>query len=171
METLVELLDHLYITVEDMGTKCQWIMLLLGVIRSSEGPQRLSDWYWELLVELMISEPKLPKFGDTDTLKIASSLSDAQEWGKLECWIAIIWMFSQPGEVLEEETSSGSAGVTEEDLERSTQLLLFDPRLGATRMLGGWMEQWSKRCKEDIPEPLQQILTGAHESAQPQSVT
>ena len=150
--TGVELLNHLHVTVEEMHDPYGWTSLLFDVIRSSEGPRRLSDWYWECLVELT-ALGRTPKFGDADALKIAKSLIDAEEWGKLECWIGVVWMYSWlwriPGEGLEPPT-----------------LLMLRHRPGATQRLEQRIEQWSQRYPRDMPEPLQQILTQAHEAAQ-----
>ena len=156
VEKLIELLDRLQVTVKEMDENCRWTLLLLHVIRSSEGAQCLSDWYWELLVELTIWDSWWLKFGDNDALQIAKSLNDAEEWGKLECCIGIMWM------------SSRSGGTTEEDLGYST-LLLLRQRPGATQKLEQWMEQWSKRHRwMGVPVSFQRILTQAHEAAQRQ---
>ena len=158
VEKLVELLDHLRIAVEEMDMTYRWASLLLDVIRSSEGPQRLSHWYWEFLVELAVSGFWRLKFGDTDALKIAKSLIDAREWDKLECWIGTVW------------TDSESAGITEEDLEHST-LLLLRQRPSATQRLERWIEQWCRwsfTSPRHFPELLRRILMQAHEIAQRQ---
>ena len=158
VEKLIELLDHLRVTVEEMNRMYRWMSLSLGVIQSPGGTQRLSDWYWELLVELVVLDSWSPDFGDTDTLNIAKSLIDAQEWGRLECWIGILWMCSESGEIMEE------------GLEHST-LLLFRQRPGAAQRLEHWMEQWSKQHSSNrVPESLQQILTRVHETVQRQVV-
>ena len=158
VEKLVELLDHLHVAVEEIGwiDIDKWASLLLNVIRSSEGPRRLSHWYWESLVELAVSDPWGLEFRDTDALKIARSLVDAQEWDKLECWIGVVW------------TCSKSAGIMEEDLESST-LLLLHHRPGAAQKLEQWIEQWSQqRFSRGFSELLRRILTQAHETAQRQ---
>ena len=41
VERFIQLLDHLHVTVEDMGDKDEWVLLLLDVIRSSRGAQYL----------------------------------------------------------------------------------------------------------------------------------
>ena len=126
---LIELLDHLHVTAEEMDRPSKWASLLLSVIRSPEGIQHLFDWYWELLVE--ISGQRL-EIGDVDALKIAKSLIDAEDWGKLDCWIEII------------PAVSDSAGITEEDLEH-LKLLLLRQRPGAAQRLEQWMERrWPK---------------------------
>ena len=129
---LIELLDHLHVTVEEMDSKARWVSLLLSVIRSFEGSQRLSDWYWELLVEPAVSDRWSLKYEIPDALKIAQSLIEGEEWGKLECWIGIVWMYSE------------SADGTEEGLEGPT-LLLFRQRPVAAQRLERWMEKRSQR--------------------------
>ena len=158
VEKFIELLDHLRVAVEDMGWEYNWVLLLLDVIRSSEGIQYLSHWYWELLVELKISNPRwlISRFLYRPT--ITKSLIEAQEWGKLECWIGIVWMFSN---------SRGVVGVTEEDLE-SSMLLLFRQRPGAAQKVEGWMERWSQERKEDVPESFRRIFERAHGAARRQ---
>ena len=156
VEKLFELLDRLHVTAEEIDHAYKWASLLLAVIRSPEGIQRLPDWYWELLAELAVSEHWGLNFGDTDALKIAKSLIEDEEWGKLECWIGVVW------------TVSESAGITEEDLEHST-LLLFRQRPGAALKLEQWMEQWSNQSMwRRIPEPFKRACRRAHEAVQRQ---
>ena len=155
VEKLVELLNHLHLTSNEIGLYPKWVALLMDVIRSSEGSQRLSDRYWESLVERTVSGPRWLELRDTDALKITQSLIDAMEWGKLECWVGIVWMHSE------------SVGTTEGDLEQSMPLL-FRYRPGAAQRLEQWMERWSKRCKKDIQESFQRILARAHEGVQQQ---
>ena len=159
LEKVVELLDHLHLTVEEMGHA--WTSLLLDVIRSSEGPQRLPDRYWECLVELA-AEGCGPEFGDTDTLKITKSLIDAEEWGKLECWIGTVWMYPN------------LVGITEEELEHS-MVVLFYQRPGAAQRLEQWMGRWSRwksiyiagafgQPKMGTPALFQRVHARAHEA-------
>ena len=155
VEKLVELLDHLHVTVEEMTFKVGWASLLLGVIRSSEGTQLLSDWYWGLLAELAVLVWRWLGSEVIPGLRIAKSLIEAEEWVKLESWIGIVWVHS------------GSAGIMEEGLDHPT-LLLFRQRPGAARRLEQWMERWSQRFRKDVPESLRRILTQAHEAVQQQ---
>ena len=130
--------------------------LLLDVVQSSEGTQCLSKWYWELLVKLAISDPGRPKLGDTDALNIAKTLIDAEEWGKLECWIGFLWTFPE------------SAGITEEELENLT-LLLSLRQPGAPQRLEQWMEEWNQQLlSRRAPQSFQRILARVHEEAQRQ---
>ena len=159
VERLIELLNHLHITFEDVEGEEWWMSLLLDVMQSSEGTQRLSDCYWELLVELVISEPWSLEFGDIDALKIAESLIDAEQWGKLECWIETVWMYSN---------CAGDVRMAEEDFENS-MLLLFRQRPGAAQRLERWMERWSQEWPgRDFPESFQRILTRAQEAVKRQ---
>ena len=158
VEKLIGMLDHLHVTIEEMDDTDidEWSSLLLAVIRSSEAPQRLSDWYWERSVELA-ALGWTPEFGDTQVLKIAESLIDAEEWGKLECWIGIAWMYS------------GFGRTSQEELEPPT-LLLLRRRPGAVQKLEQWIEK-RDRCRARgrcFPEALQRILTRAHEAVQRQ---
>ena len=151
---LIGLLDDLSVTVEEMDDIYERSPLLMDVIRSCERPQRLSDWHWECLVELAVLG-RAPEFGDAEALKIAESLIDAEEWGKLERWIGVVWM------------CSGLGYIPEEGLEPPT-LLLLRHRPGAAQRLEQWMEQWNQRWKKVTPEPLRRILTQAYEAAQQQ---
>ena len=158
VEKFTELLDHLQVTAEETHLG-EWVSLLLDVIRSPEGTQRLSDWYWKLLVERVVLDYWGPDFGDTDALKIAKSLIDAEEWDKLECWIGTVWAVFVLGNIT----------ITEEDLERST-LLLFRQRPGSAQKLEQWMKRRCQKSREDVPESFQQILARAREAAQRQDV-
>ena len=156
VERLVGLLDYLHVTIEEARLRGGWWLFLMGVIRSSEGTRRLSYWYWELLVELAVSEVWWPDSNDIPSLEITKSLIDAQEWGKLECWIGVAWMFF------------GLASITEEDLQRST-LLLLRQQPGAAEKLEQWMEKWHQHSSwRHVPESFQRVLTRAHEVVQRQ---
>ena len=153
VKRFIELLDHLHVAVQDTSAKSKWTKHLLDTLQSSEGTQHLSRWYWELLVELTITEPLWP--GDVYRPQIMRYLTEAQEWSKLECWIGTIWILWPPGD----------SSISEEDLDRS-MLLLFDQRPGAAQKLEQWMGRWSQECGEDIPESFQEICERAHKVAQ-----
>ena len=146
----IELLNHLRVTYKDMYFISAWSSILLDVIRSPEGTQCLFDWCWEPLGKFAVRDSWWWGFGDLDSLKIARSLVEAEEWGKLECWIGIVWMFSE------------SAGITEEDLEHPTLLLLCH-RPGAAQKLEQWMEQWSQEDSQwHTSESSQSRITRTH---------
>ena len=152
VERFVELLNHLHVTAEDMDDELRWAKLLFDTVRSFEGAQHLSHLYWELLVELVVSESQWMTPDLTHSLQIITSLTEAKEWSKLECWMGILWML-------------GSGGMTEEDLEHS-MVLLFRQRPGAVQKLEQWMERWSQINSGDIPEPFKRTCEQAHEAAQ-----
>jgi len=155
VERFVELLNHLHVTVEDMDEKYEWAKLLLDTLQSSGGAQHLSLWYWELLVELAVSEPPWLRDDLAYSTGVTTFLTEAQEWSKLECWMGTVWVMWPPGD----------GGMLEEDIS-CTMLLLFRQRPGAVRKLEQWMERWSQKYGEDVPESFQQICKQAHEAAQ-----
>jgi len=145
VEKFIELLDYLHVAVEDMDDQSKWAKLLLGIIRTPEGAQRLSQPYWELLVEVAVSFPRPLDDGSAYDPQITAFLAEAQEWRKLECWMAVVWMVWPPG----------AGGITE-DLEHS-MLLLFRQQPGVVQKLEQWMERWSEANREEIPDSFQRI--------------
>ena len=156
VEKLIELLDHLHITVGDMDVGVGWMSILLGVIQSPKGAQRLSHWYWELLVEIIVPLPWCLGSKVTHGLSVAESLVEAQEWDKLECWIGVVWM-SLPG----------AEGWAEEDLE-NPMVLLFHRQPGAAQKLGKWIERSLQNWNTDILGRFERTCKRAHEEAQRQ---
>ena len=155
VERLVGLLDNLSVTFEDTVNQSEWLWLLLETLRTSEGSLRLSDWYWELPVELAVS-CSLPSGHETIyNPQITKLLAEAQEWSKLEHWIGAVWILWPPE----------AGGIMEEDLGHLTPLL-FRQRPGAFQKFEQWMERWSQRHGENIPESFQRICKQAQEVAQ-----
>jgi len=158
MDRFIELLNHLNVTIEDLDETFLWAKLLLGTLRSeSEGVQQLLHQYWELLVELVVSDSQWQEGGVAGAYnpRITASLVDAQEWSRLECWMGTVWILWPPG----------VGETTEEDLDH-LMLLLFRQRPGALQRLGRWMERWSQGCGRDVPGSFQQICERAREAAQ-----
>jgi hypothetical protein len=155
MERFVGLLNHLHVAVEDMDEKGNWAELLSDIIQSPKGIQHLSYWYWESLVELAVLGPRWLTVYPTRSLEVIASLTEAQEWSKLECWMRIFWM----------GMSWEAGAVPEEELGHS-MLLLFRQRPGAVQKLEQWMERCSQIREDDIPESFKQICKQAHEAAQ-----
>ena len=151
-ERFVEFLNHLYVTAKDLDDGSRWVKLLLRTIQSSEAPQHLSHSYWELLAELTVSSRRL-KVNFMDGLQITTSLTEAREWSKLECWMGIFWM------CLPEE-----ADPTEGDLGYSMSLL-FRHQPGAIQKLEQWMERWRREHYNRVPKSFQQLCKRAHEAA------
>ena len=183
-EELIEFLNQLHVTFEEMSDTTAWSSLLLDMIRSPVEIQCLSDQYWELLVEFAVLASWNWGSRDADGLIIARSLIEAEEWDKLECWIGILWMALKLEEIPQGGMSFVPEGITEEDLEHPT-LLLFHHRPGAAQRLEQLIERWSReswndiRRERDIPEwvqsrigltskALQRILARAHEAVQRQ---
>jgi len=133
VEGFTGFLDHLHVTAENADSSYKLVKLLLDTLQSPEGVQCLSHRYWELLVELIVDPHRLSL--DTTPIydsRIMTCLIDAQEWDKLECWMALVWMVWPPG----------AGEMTEEDLERP-MLLLFRQQPGAAQKLEQWMKRWS----------------------------
>jgi len=156
MERFVTLLNRLHVKVEDMDDPFVWTKLLLETLQTFEGAQCSSDWYWELLVELAISLSRLLRGEFAYSPQVTTFFVEAQEWGKLECWIGIVWMV----------WPAGAGGTTEEDLGCS-MLSLFRQRPGAVQKLEQWMERWSKkRLCNRIPESFRRICKEGHDTSQ-----
>ena len=137
-----------------MVSSLPWIRLLC-TLQTPEGTQLLSHWYWELLVELAISQSLSLVSEVTYNPQMMTFLAETQEWSKLEYWMGTVWI-SWPPE---------ADGITEEDLSRST-LLLFRQRPGAFQKLERWMERWSQINVTNVPESFQRICKQAQEAAQ-----
>ena len=148
VERFIDLLDHLRVTVEDMDYQFKWATLLVDTI---ERTHYLSQWYWELMVEHAVSRSRWPEFDFAQGLQTITSLAEAKEWSKLECWMGIVWMV-RPRE---------ANAMAEGDLSHS-MLLLFRQRPEAVQKL----EQWMERRGQKIPESFTRICKQAHEAVQ-----
>ena len=152
---LVELLNHLYVTVDEMDDLLKWGTLLLEILRTPEGVQDLSYWYWESLVEISMPLSRSLRRELVYSPQTTTFLSEAQEWSKLECWMGTVWMVWPPG----------ARGTTEEDLEYSMELL-FRQRPRAIQQLEQWMERWRREYSwNNVPEAFQRLCREAHETA------
>ena len=105
----IHLLDHLDVDVDDMVEKDEWVRLLLEVICFLAEPESLSSHYWHLLDKLRL--PIALKTGFRFGLyrvSVTSSLEEAEDWEKLETWMAIVWssllVSSGPAEEFEQVT-------------------------------------------------------------------
>ena len=154
VEGFVESLNHLRAGVKDISyrSRLKWISLLPDTIRSPKGAQYLPDQSWELLVQLTILESEGAKHA-TYSPQVTTSLLEAQEWDRLECWIDVVWMIWPP----ETDETTG-------DFEH-TMKSLFRHRPGAAQKLTQWMKRWSEECSEDeaIPESFERICKSARQ--------
>ena len=147
VEKFAGLLDHLDVGVEDMDAKDQWANLLTSIIQHPDGNgvQHLSHPYWELLVELSLLGSLQPGDIACDP-DIMTNLEAGQEWGKLECWMGIVWMLWPP-----------ETGITTQENLGRVLLLLSRQQPGAIPKLEQWIEWWSVSQGKAIPESFQQI--------------
>jgi len=158
VERFIGLLNHLRVTVVDMDQRDKWAKLLLDILQPSEETQPLSHWFWELLVEVApswsgrLQHRLLVPYNP----RIATFLTEAQEWSMLECWMGTVWMVWPPG----------TDGIAEGDLDHSI-LLLLRQRPGAAQKLKQWMERWTQECGEDVPKSFRRICKRAHKATQP----
>jgi len=150
VEAFVALLNSLDVAVKDVGQQIQWPLLLLGITQFSEAAQHLSHHYWVLLVELTILYSFWLEPHPTYNPQVMTSLKDAQDWDKLECWMGVVWMIWPPkdDEPMEKELECG-------------MLLLFQQQPGAIKKLQQWMEQWSNEWGLDVPKSFAQICEEA----------
>jgi len=146
----VALLNNLCVCAKDMRSEERWIGLILGVIQSSEVTQHLSHHYWCLLVELVILWSQWLEPHPTYDPQVMTSLKDAQEWDKLECWMGVVWIVWPP---------DGDEAM-EKDLE-CWMVLLFHQQPDAIQRLQQWMEQWGKKSKLSVPESFRRICEEA----------
>ena len=145
-ERIARLLNHLHIGVRETTIP----HLLLKAAQSQEGHHHLAIHSWELLVHTIINYPHHFRC-ITYTPHVTSSLLENQEWDKLECWMAIVWVLWPP--------------VTEdvaEDLKQEMEVL-FHKKPSAVQKLTQWVEQGWRKWKKDLPESFQQIKQG-HEA-------
>jgi len=146
LEAFFGLLSHLGVTIEDVDDKKVWAALLLDIIQSFEGCRQLSPTYWELLVELLLSGSVKPGRIAWDQ-SIVTYLEAGQEWGKLECWMGIVWMSWPPESDVAPEGVLGRASVA-----------FFRKRPDAIPKLEQWIEQWSASHCMGMLETFQRII-------------
>ena len=91
MDRFIEFLNHLHVTTKDVDNGLSWVVVLVRTIQSPGALQHLSHSYWKLLVELAVSAYIL-EISLVDGLRITTTLIEAEEWSKLECWMGAFWM-------------------------------------------------------------------------------
>ena len=105
----IRLLHRLDVDVEEVEDKRGWARFLVMVIRSPMGFGSLSPHYWGLLGNLTLTTTySVEDLALRDT-EVMRSLEEAEDWEKLEVWVAAVWqMFglptSEPTEGIEQVT-------------------------------------------------------------------
>ena len=145
VERFIEFLNHLCTTAGDIDNGSCWVRLLVETIQSSNGPQHLSQSYWELLAELAVSSQWLTN-DPAKGLETTTSLIEAKEWSKLECWMGIVWMLLPE----EADPREGNLG--------DSMTLLFHQRPESVQKLERWIERWGREHNNRVPKLFRQIL-------------
>ena len=146
-ERIAGFLNHLHIGVGETTIP----FVLLKTAQSQKGHHHLATHSWESLVQAIINWD----WGFEDyryTPHVTSSLLENQEWDKLECWMAIVWVLWPP--------------VTEdvaEDLKQAMEVL-FHKKPSAVQKLTQWVEQGWKEFRKDPSASFQQICKQGHEA-------
>ena len=119
----VRLLNYLKVDVDDivkkdnmmgvggMREKDEWVGLLLHVIYSPVGRESLSSHYWHLLDKLCFGSGivQLQHWRKSSLQNdVTTSLEKAQDWEKLETWMAVSWQLLQSNDPLKEETKQAT---------------------------------------------------------------
>jgi len=113
----VRWLNRLNIGVDDVADGKSWVQVLVGVIRSPTGLERLSSHHWHLLDKVVASKHFLGlKLRDTEVMR---SLEKAEDWEKLGIWMVAVWS-GVPGS----ESMEGIEEVTLKLLSRRTSAFL-----------------------------------------------
>ena len=152
VEGFIRLLNDLQICTKDLDNEFAWAGLILDTIKSPEGIEHLSLFYWELLVELAAywSDELEASTYSPNTMV---SLRNAKEWDKLKCWITTVWLVWLP--------EGGKA--MEEDI-KHMMLSLFHQQPTIFQKLEEQMEQWGNMWSwNKVPESFQQICKQMHD--------
>jgi hypothetical protein len=131
------LLNNLKVSVGEAGDAGQaWMQLLIYVLLTPTGQERLSSHYWLLLGNLVsvVRGTGVLVDGRTEAMK---SLEEAQDWEKLETWMLVVWKSRHPG-----------CPAPIQDIERAT-LTLFRQRPSAIPRFEGLL----KNCTQFTPNP------------------
>ena len=111
----IRLLNRLEVTLDDMQKKREWAKMLVDVIRSPIGLEKLSPHYWHLLASLVSSGAR----GATLVLRdaeVVRALEEAEDWERLEVWLVLVWNwlgYGLMGDDTESEQSTESGGDTD----------------------------------------------------------
>lgn len=112
---IIRLLDRLNVNAGDIIYTGVWVALLVSAIRSAAGHESLSSHYWRLLGKLVLDVGNLASLDPSPCdIGVMRSLEQAEDWGKLENWMVIMWWLPRGQDV--------SVG----DVEQVTLLLLLE---------------------------------------------
>ena len=82
-----------------------WVVFLVGVIRSPTGFESLSSHYWHLLGKLTSTTYFAGQFSLRD-MEVMRSLEEVEDWEKLGVWMAAVWqslpLSSEPTDSMED---------------------------------------------------------------------
>ena len=92
---VVRLLNRLDVSAGDIDGRIEWQNLLVEVIRSPMG-ENLTSHCWRLLGELVSTESSylIGTLGIHD-VEVIRLLEEAEDWEKLEVWMAVVWKFAR----------------------------------------------------------------------------
>ena len=149
VENFVSLVNSPGAMVEERDLLDGWGPTLLDVIQSPGARRHLALQSWELLTRLTLNSSW---WGPTSyTSGVTVSLSDEQEWDKLECWLIVVM-------VLWHQRIDDDTGV---DLECAMESL-FRQRPCAVQKLTKWMKQCE--CGVGVLETFERICKRAREA-------
>ena len=121
----IRLLNHLNLDTDDMVDKLGWVWWFAGVICSPAGLESLSPHYWCLLDKLSLCANHHRTLGLWGA-EVMRSLEEAEDWEKLEVWMAVVWQSLDYDELV--STTGDVERVTLELLSRRPSALLrFEP--------------------------------------------
>ena len=143
-EKLFQVLDLLHIRVEDTSS-CRdgWVYFFLNLIRSAGDMRRLSYPYWELLMELAISNQWTDQ-GYSQYSFVMESLEDFEEWDRLECWIGVVWTLWDPDSSCRWRATNLESGTLSLLRRQPNSLQKLQQQM---KRLGGWkVESFQRLC-------------------------
>jgi len=94
------LLNYIKVGVDDIEHEDWWAFFLVDVICSPAGFEGLSIHYWHLMDRL----PPTSGFPIISAMELVRLLEEAEDWEKLEAWMAFTWRACCYWEQLEEPT-------------------------------------------------------------------
>lgn len=108
----IELLNHLRVSTKDVDSPHEWVSMLVKTIQTPEEIPPLDLHVWQFLHSITTLEGRQLWFEYKP--EVMSSLRDAGEWGKLECWLVFVWNL---------RFSIGGGDIQTGELENSTRSL------------------------------------------------